>query len=153
MECTESSPPLTTTTITVTASRNASLVTATATTTAIVIDLAIENSNNLNHSPDTNPDPKLTLTLTLRYESGPAPFDTLPTVTNGDGDGTVPLRSARLCESWRRRLGERLQINEVENVTHFDMMRDTAVRTLCGVVRACEILQHIKSKTILNENI
>ena len=49
----------------------------------------------------------------LKYEGGTAPFDVLPTVTNGDGDGTVPLRSARLCESWRRRLGDRLQINEV----------------------------------------
>jgi len=61
------------------------------------------------------------------YGDGERSFDTPLQVDIDDGDGTVSLRSLRLCEDWKRRLKGRLVVSPFENVSHFNMMRDSRV--------------------------
>jgi len=63
----------------------------------------------------------------ITYGDGDRSFDVPLRVDQDDGDGTVALKSLRLCADWSKRLQGRLKVKAFANVSHFDMLRDTAV--------------------------
>lgn len=63
----------------------------------------------------------------ITYGGGGRSFDAPLGVDADDGDGTVALRSLRLCAGWSKRLQGRLKTHAFANVSHFDMLRDPAV--------------------------
>lgn len=63
----------------------------------------------------------------ITYGDGDRSFDAPLRVDLDDGDGTVALKSLRVCADWSKRLQGRLKVKAFANVSHFDMLRDTAV--------------------------
>jgi hypothetical protein len=63
----------------------------------------------------------------ITYGDGDRSFDAPLGVDSDDGDGTVALRSLRLCADWSKRLQGRLKTQAFANVSHFDMLRDPLV--------------------------
>ena len=54
-------------------------------------------------------------------------FSKQPVTTNGDGDGTVNVRSLQLCEVWGSTQQEAVTVHTFQNVAHADMIKEDGV--------------------------
>mmetsp|Transcript_77305 Transcript_77305/g.231925 ORF Transcript_77305/g.231925 Transcript_77305/m.231925 type:complete len:221 (-) Transcript_77305:57-719(-) len=63
----------------------------------------------------------------LSFDYGDGDWANDPTVTMGDGDGTVNVRSLRVCERWNATQAEPVRVLTYSGVTHSDMLKDTRV--------------------------
>jgi len=63
----------------------------------------------------------------LSFDYGEGDWAQDPTVTMGDGDGTVNVRSLRVCEEWNATQAEPVRVLTYSGVTHSDMLKDTRV--------------------------
>ena len=63
----------------------------------------------------------------FKFSDGQFP-DAQPTTTNGDGDGTVNLRSLRACEMWSKRQVYKVTSKTYEGVGHNEILSDENVK-------------------------
>ena len=75
----------------------------------------------------------------LSFDYGDGDWAKTPVATMGDGDGTVNVRSLRVCEQWNTTQSQPVRVLTVQNVTHSGMLKDERViQALLAATRAVE---------------